>query len=77
MPSRADRTYEREDAGDAEANLSFIFRGHKLEIVGANTGYYHGARAYFDGDYVETNSLSAKTQAKVVKSAKADEVREE
>jgi|UniRef100_UPI0037838A5F uncharacterized protein YecT (DUF1311 family) len=67
----------REDAGDAEANLSFILRGHKLEVVGASTGYYHGARAYFDGEYVKTSSLSAKAQAKIVKSAKAGEVPEE
>jgi hypothetical protein len=45
--------------------------------VGANTGNYHGARAYFDGEYVKTSSLSAKSQAKIVKSAKTGELPEE
>jgi uncharacterized protein YecT (DUF1311 family) len=60
-----------------ETNLSFIFRDKKLEIIGANTGYYHGARAYFDGSYVRVKPLDAKAQAKVVKAAKSGEVPEE
>ncbi len=60
-----------------ETNLSFILRDKKLEIVGANTGYYHGARAYFDGSYVKVKTLDVKAQAKIVKAAKSGEVPEE
>lgn len=68
----------REDKGDdPETNLSFILRDRRLEIIGANTGYYHGVRAYFDGEYVKTGALSAKAQAKVVKAAKTGELPDE
>ncbi len=60
-----------------ETNLSFILRDRKLEIIGANTGFYHGARAYFDGSYVKVKALDAKAQAKIVKAAKSGEVPEE
>lgn len=60
-----------------ETNLCFILRDRELEVVGANTGYYHGARAYFGGDYVKVDALSAKQQAAVVKAAKAGELPEE
>jgi uncharacterized protein YecT (DUF1311 family) len=60
-----------------ETNLSFILRDKKLEIIGANTGYYHGARAYFDGSYIKVKALDAKSQAKIVKAAKSGEVPEE
>ncbi len=60
-----------------ETNLSFNFRDKKLEITGANTGYYHGARAYFDGSYVKVKALDAKAQAKIAKAAKSGEVPEE
>jgi len=68
----------RPDKGDdAETNLSFILRDRRLEVIGAKTGFYHGARAYFDGEYVKTGVLNAKAQAKAVKAAKAGEVPEE
>lgn len=57
-------------------NLSFTMRDNQLEVIGANTGHYHGARAYFDGSYVKTGGLNAKTQAKVVKAAKSGELPE-
>ena len=60
-----------------ETNLSFILRDKKLEIIGAGTGYYHGARAYFDGSYVKAKTLDTKVQAKIVKAAKTGEVPEE
>ncbi|MCF7786413.1 MAG: DUF1311 domain-containing protein [Prosthecobacter sp.] len=60
-----------------ETNLSFILRDKKLEIIGANTGYYHGARAYFDGNYVKVKPLDVKSQTKIVKAAKSGEVPEE
>ena len=60
-----------------ETNLSFTLRDKKLEITGANTGYYHGARAYFDGIYLKVKPLDAKAQEKIVKAAKSGEVPEE
>ncbi|WP_395748178.1 lysozyme inhibitor LprI family protein [Prosthecobacter sp.] len=59
-----------------ETNLSFIYRNRKLEITGANTSYYHGARAYFDGTYVKVKALDAKAQSEMVKDAKAGKVKE-
>jgi uncharacterized protein YecT (DUF1311 family) len=53
-----------------ETNLSFVQRDGKMQLTGANTSHYHGARAYFDGDYVKVGSLDAKAQAAVIKSAK-------
>jgi len=68
----------REDkGGDPETNLSFVLRDKRLEVIGANTGYYHGARAYFDGDYVRIGTLDAKAQAKLVKAAKSGEFPDE
>lgn len=67
------RDKEKED----ETNLSFLLRDKKLEIHGANTSYYHGARAYFDGDYVKVGTLNAKAKAKVLKAAKTGELPEE
>lgn len=67
----------RDPAKEDETNLSFILRDRKLEIIGANTGEYHGVRAYFDGEYVKIGTLGAKQQAKVVKSAKTGELPEE
>lgn len=60
-----------------ETNLSFTLRGRKLEVIGANTGYYHGARAYFDGAYVKVRALNAKAQARVVNAAKTGELPEQ
>jgi uncharacterized protein YecT (DUF1311 family) len=54
-------------AKEDETNLSFILRHRKLEVIGANTSYYHGARAYFDGEYVKTGPLSAKAQEALLK----------
>ena len=67
----------REDKGDeGETNLSFTLRDRKLEIIGANTGSYHGARAYFDGHYVKVGTLEAKEQEATVKAAKSGELPE-
>lgn len=60
-----------------ETNLSFILRDRKLEVIGANTGNYHGVRAYFGGEYVKAGPLNAKMQAKVMKAAKSGELPEE
>ena len=65
------------DGKDDETNLSFVLRAKKLEVIGANTGYYHGERAYFDGEYVRVEPLNAKQQAKIVKAAKTGELPDE
>lgn len=68
----------RGDKGGApETNLSFVLRDKRLEVMGAKTGYYHGARAYFDGEYVKVQALDAGTQQKIVKAAKSGEIPEE
>ena len=68
----------REEKGDdPETNLSFILRDRRLEVIGARTGFYHGARAYFDGEYVKTATLNAKAQAKVTNAAKTGDIPEE
>lgn len=52
-----------------ETNLAFILRDKELEIVGANTSDYHGARAYFDGKYIRVAALNKEQAAKVRKEA--------
>lgn len=52
-----------------ETNLAFRLRNRRLEVAGANTGFYHGARAYFDGNYIRLGPLSPKESAELVKEA--------
>ena len=33
------------------ARIELLFDGERIEVKGENTGFYHGARAYFDGTY--------------------------
>lgn len=67
------RDADKED----ETNLSFHHKGLVVEIVGANTQYYHGARAYFDGRYVKAGSLTKAEQAEIAKEAKSGKKAEE
>jgi uncharacterized protein YecT (DUF1311 family) len=60
------------EKGD-ETNLVFVQAGNVLKIIGANTGYYHGARAYFDGEYCKSGALDEKDKAEVMKSAETSE----
>ena len=60
-----------------ESNLVFVERGTVLEIVGANTSYYHGARAYFDGEYCKVGKLDDKRKADVTKAAETGAIPEE
>ena len=46
-----------------ETNLAFVLRRGKLELIGANTQEYHGARAYFDGTYVKVAPLDDESKA--------------
>jgi uncharacterized protein YecT (DUF1311 family) len=59
-----------------EANLAFVDREGCIEVIGANTGYYHGARAYFDGVYCKVAPLDNEAQAQVVKAAESGELPE-
>ena len=54
-----------------ESNVAFIERDQCLEVFGANTSHYHGARAYFDGLYVKVEPLDAETQAELIKGAES------
>jgi hypothetical protein len=47
-----------------ESNLVFVERGAVLKLIGANTSYYHGARAYFDGDYCRVGDLTKNKRSK-------------
>ncbi len=60
----------RDKTKEDETNLSFVLRDGKMQLTGANTSAYHGARANFDGDYVRVASLDAKARAAVTKAAK-------
>jgi uncharacterized protein YecT (DUF1311 family) len=60
-----------------ESNLAFVARGTVLEIIGANTGYYHGARAYFDGEYCKVGKLDEKRTSDVTKAAESGAIPEE
>lgn len=67
----------REEGKEDETNLSFILRSNQLEVIGANTMWYHGARAYFDGRYTRVADLSAEEQLSVMKSAASGQIREQ
>lgn len=45
---------------DEETWLTFLQKGDgQLQVLGENTHYFHGARAYFDGKYLRTRELTA------------------
>ncbi len=60
-----------------ESNLAFVDRDGCLEVIGANTSHYHGARAHFDGIYCKVAPLEAKQQAEVIKAAESGGVSEQ
>ena len=60
-----------------ETNIVFIERDGHLEVSGANTSYYHGAHAYFDGAYYKVAPLDVKEQESVIKAGETGEVPEE
>jgi uncharacterized protein YecT (DUF1311 family) len=43
---------------EGETWLTFLKRGVKLEIIGENTSSFHGARAYFHGEYIRVSELT-------------------
>ena len=60
-----------------ESNVAFVQRGNVLELIGANTSHYHGARAYFDGEYCLSGPLDDKHKAELIKAAESGEVPEQ
>jgi uncharacterized protein YecT (DUF1311 family) len=66
----------READKPEESNIAFIEKERHLEVTGANTSYYHGARAYFDGAYYKIAPLDDKEQENVVKAGETGEVPE-
>lgn len=48
----------RDDGAEEETWLTFINGDIKLEVIGENTSYYHGARAYFGGNYLRLRELN-------------------
>lgn len=65
--STARFTTESQDE-DGETWLTFIKRGLKLELIAANASSFHGARAYFDGDYVRVSELSDEEREEILSS---------
>ena len=59
-----------------ESNIAFVEKERHLEVTGANTSYYHGARAYFDGAYYKIAPLDDKEQESVVRAGETGEVLE-
>ena len=43
---------------DEETWVTFITGGRRLKVMTVNAQYYHGARAYFDGDYLRVDDLT-------------------
>ncbi|MBN8458016.1 MAG: DUF1311 domain-containing protein [Verrucomicrobia bacterium] len=60
------------DGEDEETSLSFILRDKEFEIIGANTRFFHGARAYFDGKYIKIRSLTQKEKTALLNGEKDD-----
>ncbi len=54
---------------ETETWLTFIKRQIKLEVIGENTSGHHGARAYFDGDYVRVSELSETDRKEILSPA--------
>jgi len=42
---------------EEETWITFLQEGRKLRVIGENTQYFHGMRAYFDGDYFRFRGL--------------------
>jgi hypothetical protein len=59
----------KEDYDDESTWLTFLQENDgsgRVRIVGENTQSYHGARAYFDGNYLWMGVLTAKEKSDVI-----------
>jgi hypothetical protein len=55
---------------DEEVVIAFTGDGPWLRVEGTNTDFYHGLKAYFDGDYVKIAPLPPAKQKLVISSSK-------
>jgi uncharacterized protein YecT (DUF1311 family) len=46
------------DGADEEMWLTFLNEDGQVRVIGVNTSYFHGARAYFDGNYLRVRDLT-------------------
>ena len=53
----------------AETNLSFVLDAFKIQVVGADTQFYHAAPAAFDGAYYKIEPLDDATTAELLKAS--------
>ena len=49
-----------------ETWITFITGGQRLKLITANAHYYHGARAYFDGEYLRVGDLTPEQKKAVI-----------
>ena len=56
------------DGGDEEMWLTFLNEEGQVRVIGENTFYFHGARAYFDGNYLRVRDLTEEDR-KLIKEA--------
>ena len=56
----------RVDKDSAETWLTFLLEGDgRLRVIGENTQFFHGARAYFDGNYLRVRELTDEDRAEM------------
>ena len=48
----------REEGVEGTTWITFLREGGGLRLIGENTQYFHGARAYFDGTYLRVRELT-------------------
>ena len=53
--------------------ITCIVRNDHIELIGSNTSYYHGARAYFDGKYYRVGEVSKAARLRLSKHIKNPE----
>lgn len=53
------------DGANEETWLTFLRENGRLRIIGENTHYFHGARAYFDGEYLRVREVTEEDREKV------------
>lgn len=55
----------RIDDDEAETWLTFLREDGRIRVIGENTQFYHGARAYFDGRYLRIRELTAEDRKRI------------
>jgi uncharacterized protein YecT (DUF1311 family) len=54
------------DKDSAETWLTFLLEGDgRLRVIGENTQFFHGARAYFDGSYLRVRELTEEDRSEM------------